>query len=225
MNNGFFITGTDTEVGKTYASCALLRALSNAGQQVAAMKPIASGCEMTAEGLRNDDALQLMENSDLKLPYELVNPYHFAPAIAPHIAASEAGVTIELKHLKQQFEEISQQADLTIVEGAGGWLVPLDHQHNMADLAEQLGLPIILVVGIRLGCINHALLTAAAIRAQGLPLAGWIANRVDPDCARADENILTIQQRIDFPLLGKLPYSPDSRGDDIAKHLDITKLL
>ena len=225
MHNGFFITGTDTEVGKTYVSCALLQAFSQAGKRVAPMKPIASGCEMTTEGLRNDDALQLMANSDIELPYELVNPYHFAPAIAPHIAADEAGVAIELPKLKQRFSEISAQADTTIVEGAGGWLVPLDTQHNMADLVQTLNLPVILVVGIRLGCINHALLTAAAIRAQGLFLVGWVANRVDPNCERAEQNIHTIDQRIDCPCLGELAFSSESNSRDRAQQLDISSLL
>ncbi len=225
MNNGFFITGTDTEVGKTYVSCALLRALSQRANKVAAMKPIASGCKQTPEGLRNDDALQLIASSDLQLPYAQINPYHFAPAIAPHIAAAEQGTTIDLERLKQDYLTISQQADITIVEGAGGWLVPLNEQYTMADLAKTLQLPVILVVGIRLGCINHALLSAEAIRQSGLPLAGWVANRVDPECSRAEENIQAITQRINAPCLGDLPFAPKLCATERGQYLFIDDLI
>lgn len=225
MNNGFFITGTDTEVGKTYVSCALLRAFSQQGKRVAAMKPVASDCKIGPQGLRNDDALQLIDNSDLQLPYEIVNPYHFEPAIAPHIAAAQANIKINLPGLKHTFQQIEKQADLTLVEGAGGWWVPLDDDHTLADLAVALALPVILVVGIRLGCINHSLLSAAAIRASGLTLAGWVANRIDPDCAFIDENILAINQRIGAPCLGDLPYAPQLNANQRVEFMDVSTLL
>jgi len=225
MNNGFFITGTDTEVGKTYVSCALLRAFSQKGKRVAAMKPIASDCKVCPQGLRNDDALQLIDNSDIQLPYETVNPYHFEPAIAPHIAAEQVNTQINLGTLKHTFQQIAQQADLTMVEGAGGWWVPLDDQHTIADLAIALELPVILVVGIRLGCINHALLSAAAIRDSGLTLSGWVANRIDPNCACIEENILAIKQRIGTPCLGDLPYAPQLIANERVAHLNISTLL
>ncbi len=225
MINGYFITGTDTEVGKTYVSCALLRAFSQQGLRVAAMKPIASDCTQTLQGLRNDDALQLMENSDVKLPYDTVNPYCFEPAIAPHIAAEQVNQVIDLQHIRRNFDEITQQSELTIVEGAGGWLVPLDDQHSIADLALSLQLPVILVVGIRLGCINHALLSAAAIQTSGLKLAGWVANCVDPQSVCIEENIQSIQQRLQAPCLGELPYATQSTAEQRANFLNITKLV
>lgn len=225
MNNGFFITGTDTEVGKTYVSCALLRAFSSHGKRVATMKPVASDCQISEQGLRNGDALQLIANSDCQLPYEIINPYAFEPAIAPHIAAEQAVISINLTHLKQCFQKISSDAEVTIVEGAGGWLVPLDDRHSIADLAATLELPVILVVGIRLGCINHALLTAAAIREKGIKLAGWIANHVDSECACTEENICSIAQRINAPCLGILPFDPQADATKRSLSLNIEPLL
>ncbi len=225
MNSGYFVTGTDTEIGKTYVSCAFLRAFSSHGKRVSAMKPVASGCHRSEQGLRNDDALQLIASSDHSLPYETINPYAFEPAIAPHIAAEQANISIDLSHLKQCFNTIAEQADITIVEGAGGWLVPLDNQHSIADLAATLALPVILVVGIKLGCINHALLTAAAIREKGVTLAGWVANRVDPNCACIEENIRSIRQRINTPCLGDLPYAPQMEAEERGRYLQLHSLL
>ncbi|MCF6217293.1 MAG: dethiobiotin synthase [Gammaproteobacteria bacterium] len=225
MNSGYFVTGTDTEIGKTYVSCALLRAFSSHGKQVAAMKPVASGCHNSEQGLRNDDALQLIEDSDHSLPYETINPYAFAPAIAPHIAAQQANTSIDFLHLKQCFNTIAERADITIVEGAGGWLVPLDNRQSIADLAAMLALPVILVVGIKLGCINHALLTAAAIREKGVTLAGWVANRIDPECACVEENIQSITQRINTPCLGDLPYAPHMKAEERSHYLHLHTLL
>ncbi len=225
MNNGYFVTGTDTEIGKTYVSCALLHAFSNHGKRVSAMKPVASGCHNSEQGLRNDDALQLIASCKHSLPYEIINPYAFEPAIAPHIAAQQADTSIDFSHLKQCFNRIAEQADITIVEGAGGWLVPLDNQQSIADLAATLALPVILVVGIKLGCINHALLTAAAIREKGVTLAGWVANRADPDCACIEENIQSITQRINAPCLGDLPFSPQMEAQERSRYLKIDTLL
>jgi len=196
-----FVTGTDTGVGKTLISVALIELLQQQGLKVAGMKPIASGCEMTADGLRNDDALKLSQQSNVDLPYELINPYAFEPAIAPHIAAEQAGIEIELDKIQQNYSLIKQQVDVVVVEGAGGWLVPLNNTQTMADLAVLLDLPIILVVGIGLGCINHALLTVKAIEASGLKLYGWVANHIEVT-GQANEIIQTLTQQIIAPCLG-----------------------
>lgn len=199
-----FITGTDTEVGKTRISVALIELLQQQGGIVAGMKPVASGCERTAQGLRNDDALQLSQQANIELPYDLINPYAFEPAIAPHIAAKQAGIEIDLAKIKENFTQIKRQSDAVVVEGAGGWLVPLNNTRTMADLAHSLDLPVILVVSIKLGCINHALLTAKAIEDAGLKLQGWIANQIEPS-AQAEEIISTLQQTINAPCIGRVP--------------------
>lgn len=199
-----FIAGTDTDVGKTRISVALMQLLAASGMRVAAMKPVASGCELTAEGLRNDDALQLIEQATVALPYEVVNPYAFEPAIAPHIAAEQVDTQIEMAVIQQQFNVIKQQADGIIVEGAGGWLVPIGGGQTLADVAVSLDLPVVLVVGIRLGCINHALLTVEAIKRSGLPLYGWVANHV-AECAESDAIIDTLKTMISSPCLGIIP--------------------
>lgn len=202
--NSVFVTGTDTDVGKTRISVALIELLQRQGKRVAAMKPIASGCEMTVDGLRNDDALQLRQQADVELPYELMNPYAFAPAIAPHIAAEQVGKVMDLLLIKQHFALIQQQSDAVVVEGAGGWLVPINQTATMADLAIKLNLPVILVVDIRLGCINHALLTAKAIASTGLKLQGWVANNVGRN-SQSIEIVETLTQRIWAPCLGYVP--------------------
>ena len=199
-----FVAGTDTDVGKTRISVALMQLLAASGMRVAAMKPVASGCELTAEGLRNDDALQLSEQATVALPYEVVNPYAFEPAIAPHIAAEQVDTQIEMAVIQQQFNVIKQQADGIIVEGAGGWLVPIGGGQTLADVAVSLDLPVVLVVGIRLGCINHALLTVEAIKRSGLPLYGWVANHV-AECAESDAIIDTLKTMISSPCLGIIP--------------------
>jgi len=202
---GWFVTGTDTGVGKTLVSGALLRVLRERGLRVAGMKPVASGCIATAAGLRNEDALVLARESSLRLPYAQVNPYAFEPAIAPHLAAAEAGVRIDLEGLAAGCEALLAQVDRVVVEGAGGWRVPLNDTETIADLARRLRLPVVLVVGLRLGCLNHALLTAAAILADGLPFGGWVANAIDPGFARAAENLASLQERLPGPFLGAIP--------------------
>ena len=199
-----FVAGTDTDVGKTRISVALMQLLAASGMRVAAMKPVASGCELTTQGLRNDDALQLIEQATVALPYEVVNPYAFEPAIAPHIAAEQVDTQIEMAVIQQQFDAIKQQADGIIVEGAGGWLVPIGGGQTLADVAVSLDLPVVLVVGIRLGCINHALLTVEAIKRSGLPLYGWVANHV-AECAESDAIIDTLKTMISSPCLGIIP--------------------
>lgn len=221
MSSGFFITGTDTEVGKTWCSLALMAHLQQQGKTVAAMKPVASGCERTAAGLRNDDALKLSAQASTPLPYEQVNPYAFEPPIAPHIAAAQSGVTIELDTIAEGYRQLREMADITIVEGVGGWRVPLNDTEGVAELAQRLKLPVILVVGLRLGCINHALLSAESIRATGCTLAGWIGNRIDPAMQEQQVNIDAIAQRINAPLLGVLPYIETLDADTLAGALTL----
>ena len=206
MSRGIFITGTDTEVGKTVISCAVLRCLNDHGLKTAAMKPIASGAKNINGVFVNDDALALQGSASVQNTYELINPYIFEPAIAPHIAAEQAGVEIEFEKIKRCYEQISDNADFTVVEGVGGWLVPLNKQATVADLALHLELPVILVVGMRLGCLNHALLSVDSIRNKGARLIGWIANHVEPDFPFAEDNIKTLTEMIDEPLLGTSLY-------------------
>ena len=213
---GWFITGTDTGVGKTFVTVGLLRYLNERGLQAAGMKPVASGCERTPDGLRNDDALRILEASAPELPYELVNPYSFEPPIAPHIAAVKAGVMIEMKTILHSFNSISGLVDCIVVEGVGGWEVPLSEEADMPALAAMLGLPVILVVGIRLGCINHALLTADAVRARGLELAGWIANRVDAVVEEEQAVIEAIANRIGSPMLGSIRHGQQAFSEAFA---------
>ncbi|WP_438969928.1 dethiobiotin synthase [Methylophaga sp.] len=203
--NHVFVTGTDTEVGKTRISVGLIRLLQQQGLKTAGMKPIASGCEKRDGIWKNEDALAMIEQSDVKLPYTMVNPYAFEPAIAPHIAAAKAEVNICLNTIKKSYQQIDQQADAVVVEGAGGWLVPLNDDFTMADLAQKLDLPVVLVVAIKLGCINHALLSAQAIQQKGLKLAGWVANHLS-DEAESEAIIETLKQRIDAPCIGVVPY-------------------
>jgi len=199
-----FVTGTDTEVGKTRISVGLIAWLQQQGLMVAGMKPIASGCEWIAGEWKNEDALAMMAQSTLNLPYSMVNPYAFEPAIAPHIAADKAGKSICLKTIKENYQQIEQQADAVVVEGAGGWLVPINDDNTMADLAQKLNLPVVLVVAIKLGCINHALLTVESIQRRGLKLVGWVANHLSAQ-TESDEIIATLKQHIEAPCLGVVP--------------------
>lgn len=216
---GFFVTGTDTEVGKTRISIALVDILKQHVQRVAVMKPIASGCEKTTQGLRNDDAMQLQQHANVVLPYDMMNPYAFEPAIAPHIAAKQDNVEMDLAHIKQNFDAILQQADAIIVEGAGGWLVPLNSTQTMSDLAIVLDLPIILVVSLKLGCINHALLTVQAIESSGLKLHGWVANQIEPN-EQTEEIVKTLQHGISAPCLGHVLQL--EAGESASQFLKLT---
>lgn len=226
MAKRYFITGTDTEIGKTTIAAALLHAARLNGRTTAAVKPVAAGCERTADGLRNEDALALMSQCQPPLPYELINPVALEAAIAPHIAAWEEGVALSAEMLSSRCNAVfARNAELTLVEGAGGWRVPLNAQQTLADLAGLLGIPVVMVVGMRLGCINHAVLTAEAIKADGLVLAGWVANRVDPDMSRPDENLATLRQMIEAPCLGVVPWLDQPSADEIAAHLDVSVLL
>lgn len=207
-----FITGTDTGVGKTWVATRLITALATAGHRVAGMKPVAAGAEWTSHGLRNDDALDLAAAGSVRLPYELVNPVCLPEPTSPHLAAERAGKTIDLQLIGQAYEAIRERTDVIIVEGAGGWLAPIGPPSHpgsagptMQEVALALGLPVVLVVGLRLGCLNHALLTAAAVARSGLPLAGWIANPVDRGFADAGACIQALQSRLCSPLLWTAP--------------------
>ncbi len=200
----WFITGTDTEIGKTYVASLIIRQLVKQGYHVACMKPVASGCEHTNDGLRNDDALKLMAAANVVAPYEVVNPYAFEPAIAPHIAAEEAGQLIDIDRINALAQTI--EADYLVIEGVGGWCVPIADGCLLAELARATADEVILVVGLRLGCINHALLTAAQIERDGILLKGWVANHVDPDMQMQSQNIETLQSLMPCPLLGIVPW-------------------
>jgi dethiobiotin synthetase len=203
---GVFIAGTDTGVGKTVIAAALIRALVRDGLRVAAMKPVAAGADMTASGLRNADALTLLAASNVAAPYERVNPYCFAAPIAPHIAARDAGITVDIELLRQRFAELASEADCVVVEGAGGWLTPISTGASMADVAAALALPAVLVVGLRLGCLNHAFLTVDAVAARGVPFAGWVGNSIDPAFERAADNIGELARRLQ-PAAAIVPYA------------------
>ncbi len=226
MSAGLFITGTDTECGKTYVVRALVSLLRDQGICVAGLKPVAAGAVYTAEGLRNDDAEMLRAGSSLDLPYDLVNPFCFEPAVAPHLAAAETGTVIELATIRQAFAELQDRAEAVIVEGAGGWLVPLGRDLDMADLAAALGLPVVLVVGVRLGCLNHARLTEMAMRAQGVEIAGWIGTQVDPQMDRFDDNVATLRDLLTVPCLGILPHASGAVGrPQTESGLDVAQIL
>ena len=206
---GFFITGTDTEVGKTVVACLLLRELAKSGLRVVGMKPVASGCVRLGSGeLENEDVLAHAQASNVEAALSLRNPYAFEQPISPHLAAAAAGVTLDLNLLRECNEKLAELADLVIVEGAGGWLAPLDNNRTMADLAAIMKLPVILVVGLRLGCLNHAMLSAKAIRDSGLALVGWIANCIDPVMLARDENLAYLNAHIPAPCLGVVPHKP-----------------
>lgn len=225
MSRGFFITGTDTDVGKTTVALGIMAALQKKGLRVAAMKPVSAGCEDTNDGLRNEDARRLMAQASLALPYELVNPYAFAPPIAPHIAAQQAGVQMQIAPLLEAYRQIARQVDIVIVEGAGGWLVPFNQQLTMADLALALQLPVINVVGIRLGCLNHAQLTTNSIQTSGLQQTAWVANRLAPDMPQADDNIHYLRRHLAGDLLGKIAYCKNTGVESIASQLDVSPLM
>ncbi len=252
----FFVTGTDTNVGKTLISCALLHGFAAQGKLVVGMKPVAAGGSLRSNGVptggddlaqplagckspaklllagaagcnaddQNEDALQLRAAGNVAVSYGLINPYCFLPAIAPHIAAQHAGVEIRFSRITESYQKLAAQADVVIVEGVGGLCVPLNAQQDSADLVLELGLPVILVVGMRLGCLNHALLTVGAIAARGLTLAGWVANVVEADMASVEENVAALQQRIAAPLLGIVPYLPQADARVAARQLDLDRL-
>ncbi len=226
LPKGYFITGTDTGVGKTLTALGLMYGLQERGQQVVGMKPIACGGQYKEGALCNEDALALQQAGSISLSYRQVNPVLFEPPIAPHIAAQEARHPIDVAEILTAFQDLAARADRVIVEGAGGWLVPLNKSDTMATLAQNLALPVILVVGLRLGCLNHALLTAASIHSHGLALAGWVANLIDPGFRRADDNVAALEERIPAPLLARLPRlaSSDQTPEQIVRHFRTLEL-
>ncbi len=221
--HGFFITGTDTGIGKTLVACGLLHAARARGLRAVGMKPVAAGAMREGEAWVNDDVLALTEAGNVQAPAAEINPYCYVPPIAPHIAAAEAGVAVDLDVVAAAYGALCRRADMVVVEGAGGYLVPLGERIDMADLALRLGLPVVMVVGMRLGCINHALLTAEAIRARGSLLAGWVANHVDDRMERMDANVEALASRLGAPLLARVPYAADARA--VGKALAAGTLL
>ena len=209
MKQAFFVTGTDTGVGKTHVACKLIRDYVAQGHRVIGMKPVAAGSDFVNGKWVNDDVLRLEEASNVKAPRELINPYSFKEAVAPHIAAEKVGVEIKIDVIKQAFQALSKLADIIIVEGAGGFLVPLNNQQSMADLPAALDIPVILVVGMKLGCINHSLLTVEAIKARGLSLHGWVANQIEPEMAFYNKNMATIAEKIHLNSMFLSEFQPN----------------
>lgn len=225
MSKRYFVTGTDTEVGKTVVSCALLQAAKNAGYRTAGYKPVASGSEMTAEGLRNSDALALQRHSSLQLDYATVNPYTFAEPTSPHIVSAQEGRPIVPLVMSAGLRALEQQAEWVLVEGAGGWYTPLSDAFTFADWVAHEQLPVILVVGVKLGCINHAMLTAQAVRQAGVPLVGWVANTITPAGTRHKEYMATLKRAIPAPLLGEIPWLNDNAESRMTgQFLDLSAL-
>ena len=220
MSYRFFITGTDTDCGKTLVTQGFMQLCRQQGMTTAGMKPIASGGIAQDDGiLRNSDALSIQSCCSTSTPYHLINPYCFEPPVAPHLAAGMGGTSIGLPGIQAAYDELSQQNDCLVVEGVGGWRVPLNDELDVAGLCQALQLPAVLVVGMKLGCINHALLTARSILADGAPLLGWVANCVDPEMQLLEQNISTLQQLIPAPLLGIIPFLIDISPALIAKSL------
>ena len=225
MSASIFVAGTDTGVGKTLVSAALVAAGRGRGLTTVGMKPVASGCATTEVGLRNADAELLRAAAGGVPDYNRVNPYAFASAIAPHLAARDAGVRIELEPIVDAYESLRREFGAVVVEGIGGWRVPLGHVLTTEHLAKALDLPVVLVVGMRLGCLNHALLTADAIRSAGLNLAGWVANAIDPSMERLEDNIDTLRKRLSTQLLGYISYRPAMSYQDLDGTIDFARFL
>ncbi len=221
MAIGYFITGTDTDCGKTEITLGLMSLLQRQGYNVLGMKPVASGATPAPEGLRNEDALRIQAQASQWIDYDLVNPCAYEPAIAPHLAAEMAQHPISFDVIRSTYRQLADQADAVVVEGVGGWRVPLGDKLAVSDLAVGLALPVILVVGMRLGCINHALLTAEAIQTTGLNLAGWVANEVDPGMLASEGNLMTLKASIKAPLLGVIPWLASPNAAEIGEKLRV----
>jgi dethiobiotin synthetase len=216
---GYFVTGTDTEVGKTWITLGLMLALRDQGLTVAGMKPVATGCYQTPAGLRNEDAVKILAHSSQSLPYEWITIYSFEPAIAPHLAAQEQGVEMTVEAILAAHKRLAHWAEFIVVEGIGGWRVLLNNRQGIWELARRLGYPVILVIGLRLGCINHALLTAEAISTDGLDLAGWVANQIDPDYPRLEATLDTLRTRLQAPMLAYIPWLDQEDVQTVASYL------
>ena len=226
MRRGVFVTGTDTGVGKTLASCALLHALRAAGVRAVPMKPIAAGAVQTPAGPANDDTLALLDAAGLDLTWApAVTPVLLREPMAPHIAADREGRALSLDFLAGALERLASAGDFLVVEGVGGFRVPLADGLDTVDLARAVNLPVVLVVGLRLGCLNHALLTADSVRAAGLPLAGWIANAIDPEMPVREENVQALRERLGAPLLGRIPYIRHGDPPNVGSAIDVRPLL
>ncbi|MEM5530002.1 dethiobiotin synthase [Gammaproteobacteria bacterium AS21] len=222
----FFIAGTDTDAGKTFISQALLSAAKEQGLSCFALKPVAAGCEVTEQGLRNDDALKLQQAASVKLSYQQVNPVALEQAIAPHVAAKRENKQISLQRIVGMCNgALMSRADFVLIEGAGGWRVPLNNRETMAALPKALNVPVILVVGVKLGCINHALLSVEAILRDGCILAGWVANCIDPTMQASEESIETLKMAIRAPMLGVVPFIEDQSIELAASHLQLSVIL
>lgn len=222
----YFLTGTDTGIGKTTVACALLARARQQGLSTLGLKPVAAGCELTPDGLRNSDALMLQAESTVKVSYPEVNPVALEAPLSPHLAAKAAGRRLTITQLTGFVRAgLSHRPDLALVEGAGGWRVPISDRELLSALPKDLRMPVVLVIGLRLGCLNHAILTAEAILKDGLRLAGWVGNRVDPDMADPEGNLVTLRNLLPAPCLGIVPYLPDGSPEALASHLDIAPLL
>lgn len=226
MKKNYFITGTDTDVGKTLVAASLLHSASDRGLVTLGLKPVAAGCDLVEGQLKNSDALALMEAASVELIYDQVNPVALEAAIAPHIAAQKAGVRLNADRLVAYCKgSLMRKYDFAVVEGAGGWRVPLNDRETLASVAKQLNFPVILVVGMKLGCISHALLTAEAIIRDGLPFAGWVANRIDPEMEEYEANLDSLKQRLPGLFLGAIPFIESVDPRSVAKYLAIDQIL
>ncbi|MDA0116839.1 dethiobiotin synthase [Vibrio sp. T11.5] len=225
MIDAFFIAGTDTDVGKTVASKAILNALAQKDLKTIGYKPVAAGCEKTQQGYRNSDALYLQKASTVDVAYDEVNPYALALPASPHIAAQHDGIDIQYSVLSEKLAGHKQKADVVLVEGAGGWRVPVSESDCLSSWVQQESLPVILVVGIKLGCLSHAMLTVDAIKADGLFLVGWVANRINPGTEHYADIIQMLEQKIGAPKLGEIPYVPSVKQKDLARYIDVSTLV
>ena len=225
MGKAYFVTGTDTDAGKTLVTTGILEAARRQGLQTLGLKPVAAGCVNTGDGLHNDDALKLMDAATLELPYEQVNPFALEPPIAPHIAAQDASIRISVDRLSGYCRgALMRKHDLALIEGAGGWRVPLNDREFLSGLPRAMNLPVILVVGMKLGCLNHGILTLESIHRDGLRLAGWVANRIDPDMSRYEENLQTLKSIMPAPCLGEIPWLETANKMSAADYIDISSI-
>ncbi|WP_038174527.1 dethiobiotin synthase [Vibrio pacinii] len=225
MIDAFFIAGTDTDVGKTVASKAILNALAQQGLRTIGYKPVAAGSDETELGFRNSDALYLQNAATVDVDYDDVNPYALALPASPHIAAKREGISIDYTRLSDKLAQHKRNSDIVLVEGAGGWRVPVSDTECLSSWVQQEQLPVVLVVGIKLGCLSHALLTLDAIKADGLSVVGWVANRINPGTEHYAEIIAMLEHKIDAPKIGEIPYVPSVKRKDLAKYIDVTPLI
>lgn len=225
MIDAFFIAGTDTDVGKTVASKAILQALSAKGLTTIGYKPVAAGCDKTEHGFRNSDALHLLQAASKQMDYEDINPYALELPTSPHIAARHENVTIEYQVLSEKLTKLKANADVVLVEGAGGWRVPVSDTDCLSSWVKQEQLPVVLVVGIKLGCLSHAQLTVESIKADGLNLVGWVANRINPGTEHYADIITMLEHNIDAPKLGEIPYLLSAKRQTLGQYIDVTPLI